>query len=131
MKLRHVTSINDLTRDEIETVLFLADAFLKQLGDPEDPNRIGKSTDLCRGSIMATLFYEPSTRTRLSFEGAMSRLGGNVISSANSAASSAAKGESLADTVRVASAYADLLVIRHPREGAAKVAAQYACVPVI
>jgi aspartate carbamoyltransferase catalytic subunit len=131
MKLRHVTSINDLTRDEIETVLFLADAFLKQLGDPEDPNRIGKSTHLCRGSIMATLFYEPSTRTRLSFEGAMSRLGGNVISSANSAASSAAKGESLADTVRMASAYADLLVIRHPREGAATVAAQYAGVPVI
>ena len=64
---------------------------------------IGKSTDLCRGSVMGTLFYEPSTRTRLSFESAMSRVGGNVISSADPAASSAAKGESLADTVRVAS----------------------------
>lgn len=131
MKLRHVTSINDLTREEIETVLFLADTFLKQLGDPENPHRIGKSTDLCRGSIMATLFYEPSTRTRLSFESAMSRLGGSVISSANSSASSAAKGESLADTVRMAAAYADILVVRHPREGAANVAAQYAGVPVI
>ena len=131
MKLRHLVSINDLTRDEIETVFSRADLFLKELGDPENPHRIGESTDLCRGSVMATLFYEPSTRTRLSFESAMSRLGGNVISSADPAASSAAKGESLADTVRMASVYADVLVIRHPREGAAKLAAEYASVPVI
>ena len=80
---------------------------------------------------MATLFYEPSTRTRLSFESAMHRLGGAVISSADMQASSAAKGESLADTVRVVSAYADLIVVRHPHDGAARVAAEYAPCPVL
>jgi aspartate carbamoyltransferase catalytic subunit len=80
---------------------------------------------------MATLFYEPSTRTRLSFESAMLRLGGGIISSADPMASSAAKGESLADTIRMASAYADVLVLRHPREGTAKFATEYASVPVI
>jgi aspartate carbamoyltransferase catalytic subunit len=80
---------------------------------------------------MATLFYEPSTRTRLSFESAMHRLGGSVISSADMHASSASKGESLADTARVVSAYADLIVVRHPFDGAARVAAEYATVPVI
>ena len=83
------------------------------------------------GLIMATLFYEPSTRTRLSFESAMHRLGGAVISSADMQASSAAKGETLADTVRVVSAYADLIVVRHPRDGAARVAAEYAPCPVL
>ena len=80
---------------------------------------------------MATLFYEPSTRTRLSFESAMHRLGGAVISSADMHASSAAKGESLADTVRVVGGYADLIVVRHPHDGAARVAAEYAPCPVI
>ena len=80
---------------------------------------------------MATLFYEPSTRTRLSFESAMHRLGGAVISSPDMHASSAAKGETLADTVRVVCAYADLIVVRHPRDGAARVAAEYAPCPVI
>ena len=80
---------------------------------------------------MATLFYEPSTRTRLSFESAMHRLGGAVISSADMHASSAAKGESLADTVRVVGAYADLIVLRHPHDGAARVAAEYAPCPVL
>lgn len=131
MKLRHIVSINDLTNEEIEAVFSLAERYLAELGDPEIPYRIGRSTNVCRGSVMATLFYEPSTRTRLSFESAMSRLGGGIISSADPAASSAAKGESLADTVRMASGYADLLVIRHPREGAAKLAAEYASVPVI
>lgn len=131
MKLRHLTSINDLSLDEIETVFSLADRYLAELGDSETPYRIGKSANLCEGSLMATLFYEPSTRTRLSFESAMLRMGGKAISSADPATSSAAKGESLADTTRVVSNYADILVIRHPRDGAAKLAAQYASIPVI
>lgn len=131
MNLRHITSINDLTLDEIETIFSLADRYLAEFGDPEIPYRIDQSTDACAGSIMATLFYEPSTRTRLSFESAMLRLGGKAISSADPATSSAAKGESLADTVRVVSNYADVLVIRHPRDGAVKLAAQYASVPII
>jgi len=112
-------------------VFSLASRYLAELGDPETPYRIGKSGETCQGSLMATLFYEPSTRTRLSFESAMLRMGGKAISSADPATSSAAKGESLADTVRVVSNYADILVIRHPRDGAAKLAAQYATVPVI
>ena len=91
----------------------------------------GENLTAAHGLIMATLFYEPSTRTRLSFESAMHRLGGAVISSADMHSSSAAKGESLADTVRVVSAYADVLVVRHPYDGAARVAAEYAPVPVI
>src|ERR1041385_1653141 len=129
--LRHVTSINDLTLDEIEIIFSLGDRYLAELGDPDIPYRVGASSDACKGSLMATLFYEPSTRTRLSFESAMLRLGGRAISSADPATSSAAKGESLADTVRVVSNYADILVIRHPRDGAVKLAAQYASVPII
>jgi aspartate carbamoyltransferase catalytic subunit len=131
LDLRHVTSINDLSVDEIETIFSLAQKYLHDLRDPNFAHRIGRSIDEARGSILATLFYEPSTRTRLSFETAMIRLGGKSISSADPATSSAAKGESLADTVRVASNYADVLVIRHPRDGAAKLAATYANVPVV
>jgi len=130
-QLRHITSINDLTVDEIETIFSLADTYLKELRDPYLPHRIGKSLTAAQGSILASLFYEPSTRTRLSFESAMLRLGGKSIGSADPATSSAAKGESLADTVRVASNYADVLVIRHPRDGAVKLAASYASVPVM
>src|SRR3954468_13523050 len=84
------------------------------------------------GSILATLFYEPSTRTRLSFESAMLRLGGGVLTAADMRTMSASKGESLADTVRVVGgAYADVIVLRHPSEGAARLAAQYSPVPVI
>ena len=129
--LRHVTSINDLTIDEIEMIFSLANQYLRDLRDPNLPHRIGRSISEGSGAILATLFYEPSTRTRLSFESAMIRLGGKSISSADPATSSAAKGESLADTVRVASNYADMLVIRHPRDGAAKLAARYASVPVV
>jgi aspartate carbamoyltransferase catalytic subunit len=131
LQLRHVTSINDLTVDEIETIFSLAQRYLKDLRDPNVPHRIGRSISDAQGSVLASLFYEPSTRTRLSFESAMLRLGGKSISSADPATSSAAKGETLADTVRVASNYADVLVIRHPRDGAAKLAASYAAVPVI
>ncbi len=130
-ELRHVTSINDLTMDEIETIFSVASDYMRDLRDPNLPHRIGRSITEGSGTILATLFYEPSTRTRLSFESAMIRLGGKSISSADPATSSAAKGESLADTVRVASNYADLLVIRHPRDGAAKLAACYANVPVV
>ncbi|HUO04731.1 MAG TPA: phosphoribosyltransferase family protein [Candidatus Binataceae bacterium] len=119
-----VVSIEDLEISEIERIFTLADDFADRLA-------AGKPIDTATGLIMATLFYEPSTRTRLSFESAMHRLGGAVISSADMRASSAAKGESLADTVRVVGGYADLIVLRHPHDGAARVAADYAPCPVL
>ena len=130
-KVRHVTSINDLTNAEIERVFDLAEHYLKSLPDPSLPYRIGGSTDEGKGRILASLFYEPSTRTRLSFESAMLRLGGQFITSADPATSSVAKGESLADTVRVVSNYSDVIVLRHPRDGAARLAAEYSSVPII
>lgn len=129
--LRHIVSINDLSNKEIETIFDVAQAYLDELPDPNFSYRIGKSTDAASKFILATLFYEPSTRTRLSFESAMLRLGGDIITSADPATSSAAKGESLADSVRVVSNYADVIVIRHPRDGAARLAAEYAAIPVI
>jgi aspartate carbamoyltransferase catalytic subunit len=128
---RHLISINDLTNAEIETIFEVAQGFLKELADPKIHYRIGRSTNLAERSILATLFYEPSTRTRLSFESAMLRLGGANITSADPAVSSAAKGESLADTIRVISNYADIVVIRHPRDGAARLVAEYSPIPVI
>jgi aspartate carbamoyltransferase catalytic subunit len=128
---RHIISINDLSNKEIETIFEVAQGFLKELADPNLPYRIARSTDLASKSILASLFYEPSTRTRLSFESAMLRLGGANITSADPAVSSAAKGESLADTIRVISNYSDVVVIRHPRDGAARLAAEYSQVPVI
>src|SRR6266436_2599670 len=119
-----IVSIEDLTTVDIERIFELADSFATGL-------ERGETLDRAQGLIMATLFYEPSTRTRLSFESAMHRLGGAVISSPDMHASSAAKGETLADTVRVVGAYADVIVVRHPRDGAARVAAEYAPVPVI
>jgi len=129
--LRHIVSINDLSNREIETIFDVAQAYLDELPDPNFSYRIGRSTDIASKFILATLFYEPSTRTRLSFESAMLRLGGDIITSADPATSSAAKGESLADSVRVVSNYADVIVIRHPRDGAARLAAEYAAIPVI
>jgi aspartate carbamoyltransferase catalytic subunit len=131
MSPRHLTSIDDLSLEEIGSIFFLAEKYLRELAEPNIPYRVSKSTNACIGSVLATLFYEPSTRTRLSFESAMLRLGGQVISSTDPMASSTAKGESLADTIRMASAYADVLVLRHPLEGAAKFAAEYASVPLI
>ena len=119
-----VVSIEDLETSDIERVFALADDFSAQL-------ERGEQITTAAGLIMATLFYEPSTRTRLSFESSMHRLGGAVISSADMQASSAAKGESLADTVRVVAGYADLIVLRHPHDGAARVAAEYAPCPVL
>ena len=128
---RHIISINDLSNKEIETIFEVAQGFLQELADRNVPNRIGRSTNLASKFILASLFYEPSTRTRLSFESAMLRLGGANITSADPAVSSAAKGESLADTIRVISNYADIVVIRHPRDGAARLAAEYSQIPVI
>src|SRR4051794_19478373 len=128
---RHIVSINDLTDREIETVFDVAQSFLRDLPDSHFPYRIGRSTKIASDCILASLFYEPSTRTRLSFESAMLRLGGETITSADPATSSAAKGESLADSVRVIANYADIMVIRHPRDGAARLAAEYSPIPVI
>jgi len=128
---RHVISINNLSNREIETIFATAQSYLDQLPDKLRSYRIGRSTDVASDFILASLFYEPSTRTRLSFESAMLRLGGDIITSADPATSSAAKGESLADSVRVIANYADLMVIRHPRDGAARLAAEYSPIPVI
>jgi len=119
---RSLVTIDDLSNGEIEAVFSLAD----ELSESMD-----KQSSVCRGKIMASLFFEPSTRTRLSFEAAMHRLGGNVISAVDIGATSLAKGESLADMARVVGGYADIIVIRHPWEGAAKVVADYAGVSVI
>ncbi|HVN63819.1 MAG TPA: phosphoribosyltransferase family protein [Candidatus Binataceae bacterium] len=119
-----VVSIDDLEIAEIDRIFALADEFAGRLDR-------GQTIETAAGMIMATLFYEPSTRTRLSFEAAMHRLGGAVISSADMRASSVAKGESLADTVRVVGGYADLIVLRHPHDGAARVAADYAPCPIL
>ncbi len=118
--MRNLISIADLTNDEIEEIFSLADA----------AERL-RSERPASGQIMATLFYEPSTRTRLSFESAMQRLGGSVISCSDMKSSSAAKGETLADTAKVVSAYADVLVVRHNWDGAVQAMAEHADVPVI
>jgi aspartate carbamoyltransferase catalytic subunit len=128
---RSLVSIEDLTNDEIEAIFELADRFLDEMATPGKPYRIRGRRTLAHDFILSTLFYEPSTRTRLSFESAMLRLGGQVISSAEATSSSAAKGETIADTVRVTENYADILVIRHSYEGAAEVAADYTDLPVI
>src|ERR1041385_9140408 len=118
--MRHILSIADLTNDEIEQIFALADQAPKL-----------REMQPGSGQIMATLFYEPSTRTRLSFESAMHRIGGRVISCPDMKASSAAKGESLADTAKVVSSYADVLVVRHYWDGAVQAMAEHANVPVI
>ncbi|MCQ2553883.1 MAG: aspartate carbamoyltransferase, partial [Clostridia bacterium] len=120
--MRSVIDILDLTVEEIDELLHTADDIMS---NPQ------KYAHVCDGKKLATLFFEPSTRTRMSFEAAMYELGGNVISMASAASSSAAKGESVADTAKVVSCYADIIAMRHPKEGAAKVAADNATVPVI
>src|SRR6185369_5181048 len=128
---RSIISIDDLTIDEMEAIFQLADRFLDEMGTPGKPYRVSGRNELASQYILATLFFEASTRTRLSFESAMLRLGGRYLSSADGSQTSASKGETIADTVRVVSSYADALVIRHPLEGAARVAADYAGLPVI
>ncbi|MCJ7604407.1 MAG: aspartate carbamoyltransferase [Dehalococcoidales bacterium] len=119
---RNLVTIDDLSNGEMMGIFSLADEM--------DANMINQS-DLCRGMVMASLFFEPSTRTRLSFETAMHRLGGSVITVSDMAGSSLAKGESIADTARIIGSYADIIVVRHPWEGAARVVADYAGIPVI
>jgi aspartate carbamoyltransferase catalytic subunit len=121
--IRHLVSVDDLSLAEIRELFEQARRFAKDLR---------ASSDVCKGLISASLFYEPSTRTRLSFESAMLRLGGGVLTAADMDTSSASKGESLGDTVRVVSgAYADVIVLRHASEGAARLATEYSAVPVI
>jgi len=119
---RSLVTIDDLSNGEIEALFSLAD---------EMSEAMNEQSGLCRGKIMASLFFEPSTRTRLSFETAMQRLGGSVITASDVGATSLAKGESIADMAKVVGSYVDIIVIRHPWEGAAKVVADYADVPVI
>jgi aspartate carbamoyltransferase catalytic subunit len=119
---RSLVTIDDLSSGEIEALFTLAD---------EMADSSGEQGGLCHGKIMASLFFEPSTRTRLSFEAAMHRLGGRVISAVDVGATSLAKGESIADMAKVVGSYADIMVIRHPWEGAARVVADYAGIPVI
>jgi len=119
---RNLVTIDDLSNGEIEALFSLAD---------EMANSPNEQSGLCQGKIMASLFFEPSTRTRLSFEAGMLRLGGRVISAVDIGASSLAKGESIADMAKVVGSYADIIVIRHPWEGAARVVADYAGIPVI
>jgi aspartate carbamoyltransferase catalytic subunit len=119
---RDIVSIKDFSREEIDYIL--------QMADVVEP-MAKKGSHTLDGRIMATLFFEPSTRTRLSFESAMYRFGGNCLGFAEPKAASVEKGENLADTVRVVESYADVLVIRHSSEGAARLAAEFASVPVI
>jgi aspartate carbamoyltransferase catalytic subunit len=119
---RSLITVDDFSVSEMEAVFSLADPMADSITD---------QLDVCRGKVMASLFFEPSTRTRLSFETAMHRLGGSVISAVDIGATSLAKGESIADMARVIGSYADIIVIRHPWEGAAKVVADYSGIPVI
>jgi aspartate carbamoyltransferase catalytic subunit len=120
--MKHIISPTDLTVSELNELLELSEEII------QNPK---KFSDVCRGKKLATLFYEPSTRTRLSFEAAMLNLGGNILGFSSADSSSAAKGESVADTIRVISSYADICAIRHPKEGAPLVASVYSSIPVI
>ena len=120
--MRHLMSPLDFTTDELERLFVLA-------GDIE--KNMDKYAHVCDGKKLATCFYEPSTRTRLSFEAAMLNLGGSVLGFSEASSSSAAKGESVSDTIRIISCYADICAMRHPKEGAPMVAASRSRIPVI
>ena len=120
--MKDLINILDLSTEEIDELIRVAEDIMKT---PE------KYSDVCRGKILATLFFEPSTRTRLSFESAMLSLGGSTLGFSEASSSSAAKGESVADTLEVVSGYADIIAMRHPKEGAPIVAARHSSVPVI
>jgi aspartate carbamoyltransferase catalytic subunit len=121
-KGRDIVSIKDFTREEIDYILKTS-ASMEPIAK--------KGSDMLRGKILATLFFEPSTRTRLSFEAAMNKLGGTTIGFAEPKVAAIKKGENLADTIRVVENYADVMVLRHPLEGAARLAAEFSNVPVI
>jgi aspartate carbamoyltransferase catalytic subunit len=120
MKNRSLVSINDFSKEEMLHILDLAEEF------ESNPNQ-----PLLQGKVVGSLFFEPSTRTRLSFETAINRLGGRVVGFSDSASSSTTKGESLKDTIQMVSRYADLIVMRHPLEGSARYASEQSLVPVI
>ena len=120
--MRHLIDILDLTTEEIQELVELGGRIM------EHPERYAHK---CDGKILATLFFEPSTRTRLSFESAMLSLGGEVLGFSEAASSSTAKGESVADTIRTVSCYSDIIAMRHPKEGAPVVAVRHSEVPVI
>lgn len=120
--MRHLMSPLDFSVEELDEILDLANDIEKNPG---------KYAHACAGKKLATLFYEPSTRTRLSFEAAMMNLGGNVLGFSSAASSSAAKGESVSDTIRMVSCYADICAMRHPKEGAPMVASMKSSIPVI
>lgn len=120
--MRSIIDIVELSTEELDELVKTA---LDIIDNPK------KYESICKGKKLATLFFEPSTRTRMSFEAAMYELGGNVISMTDAASSSASKGESVSDTAKVVSCYADIIAMRHPKEGAAYVAARAASIPVI
>ena len=120
--MRSLIDIRELSVEEIDELVKVANDIID--------NPI-KYSEKCKGKILATLFFEPSTRTRLSFESAMFSLGGNVLGFSEAQSSSSAKGESVADTIRTVSYYADIIAMRHPKEGAPMVAAMNTDIPVI
>ena len=120
--MKHLIDIKDLSVEEIDELIEIAKDIIKY---PE------KYSEKCKGKILATLFFEPSTRTRLSFESAMLRLGGNVLGFSEANSSSAAKGESVSDTIKVVGEYSDIIAMRHPKEGAPVVASAKSIVPII
>ncbi|MBQ0166463.1 MAG: aspartate carbamoyltransferase [Treponema sp.] len=122
LKGQHVIDPTDLSLQDIDELCTLAD---QMIVDPD------AYKDVCHGKILATLFFEPSTRTRLSFEAAMQHLGGSTLGFADASASSTTKGETLADTIRTVSSYVDVIAMRNPKEGAALLASRYSRVPVI
>lgn len=122
IKGKHLIEVNDFSLVEIEDLLNFAETIIQDKD---------KYSELCKGSLVATLFYEPSTRTKFSFESAALRLGAQVIGFADAMTSSVSKGESLIDTIQTIACYADLIVIRHPKEGAPRLASKYSKVPII
>jgi aspartate carbamoyltransferase catalytic subunit len=121
-KIKHLIDPMDLTVEELNEIFNLAEDIIKY---PKE------YSSLMQGRILATLFYEPSTRTRFSFEAAMMRLGGSVLGFSEPNSSSVSKGESLSDTIQIVSTYSDIIAMRHPKEGSAKVATMFSSVPVI
>ena len=122
LKGRHLIEPMDFTTDELEEIFELA-------ADIQESPEL--YVDKCKGKVLSTLFYEPSTRTRFSFEAAMLRLGGNIVGFSEPNSSSASKGESIADTIRTVGCYSDIIVMRHPKEGAPKLASFHSDIPVI
>lgn len=122
LKNHHLIDTSDFSIEEIDSILTVAQ-------DME--HNMAKYSEICKGKILATLFFEPSTRTRLSFESAMLRMGGNVLGFSDGESSSAKKGESISDSIQVVSSYSDIMVMRHPKEGAPKLACPKSAVPLI